>query len=283
MAVFRLPFKLPHIALKVWTVTRVRIGHSGEGMSCLRLPVAGRPPLPCVSQVRERFPARYHPARSTCIVRSMRQLSNTLLVAAAMLLLVACGEGAAAPSVDIEATVEARVKERLAAIPTPTARVVEKEVVKEVVVEKIVVVTATPTPMPTATPTPTPAPTPMPTATPTPTPLDAFDGTIHITSQTGVMVHEVKWSLINNSRQEVTLVSTEIYNDSGLMVGALVSGESPLAAGQDRNINTTFMNTTEEQLMTYQFVWTFRMHTGETIVCTFSITNPKSCLRSLID
>jgi hypothetical protein len=212
-----------------------------------------------------------------------------------ILLVTACGADNQ-PLPDIDATVEARLKERLAAIPTPTARVVEKEVVKEVIVEKIVVVTATPTPMPTATLTPTPAPTPIPiatptqvppTATPTPlptaSPLETFEGTIHIMSQTGVMVHDVKWSLINNSRQEVTLVSTEIYNDSGLMVGALVSGESPLAAGQDSNRNTTFMNTTEEQLMTYQFVWTFRMHTGETIVCTFSMTNPKSCLRSLID
>ena len=83
-----------------------------------------------------------------------------------MLLLVACGGDAAAPSVDIEATVEARVKERLAAIPTPTARIVVKEVVKEVVVEKIVVVTATPTATPTPTPTPTQVPpTPTPTAT----------------------------------------------------------------------------------------------------------------------
>jgi hypothetical protein len=145
----------------------------------------------------------------------------------------------------------------------------------------------TATPAPTATPTsiPTPAPTATPTSTPTPTatPLDAFDGTIHITSQTGVQVHDVKWSLINNSRQDVTLVKAEIHNDSGLMVGAMVLGEYLLAAGRDENYNTTFMNATEEQVMTYQFVWTFRMHTGETIVCTFSITNPKSCLRSLID
>ena len=200
-----------------------------------------------------------------------------LLPAAFMLLLVACGDSQPLP--DIDATVEARLKERLAAIPTPTARVVEKEVVKEVVVEKevivekIVVVTATPTPMPTATPTPTSAPTPMQKATP----LEAFEGTIHITSQTGVMVHGVKWSLINNSRQDVTLVKAEIHNDSGLMLGAVIFGEKRLAAGRDSNVNTTFMNATEEQVMTYQFVWTFRMHTGETIVCTFSITNPKSC------
>ena len=205
-----------------------------------------------------------------------------LLMPTVILLVTACGADNQ-PLPDIDATVEARLKERLAAIPTPTARVVEKEVVKEVIVEKIVVVTATPTPMPTATPTPTPAPTPMPTATPTATPLEAFEGTVRITSQTGVMVHQVKWSLINNSRQDVTLVEAGIYNDRGLMVGKMIFGESRLAPGRDRNVNTTFMNATEEQVMTYQFVWTFRMHTGETIVCAFSITNPKSCLRSLID
>jgi len=165
----------------------------------------------------------------------------------ALMLSAACG-GAAEPEVDIEATVETRLKERLTAIPTPTARVVEIEVVKEVVVEKevivekIVVVTATPTPMPTA------MPTPMPTATP----LDAFDGTIHITSQTGVMVHEVKWSLINNSKQDVTLVKGAIHNDSGRIVGAMVFlGEPLLAAGRDKNVTTHYMNATEEQVMTY--------------------------------
>jgi hypothetical protein len=218
-----------------------------------------------------------------------------LFLSIAAVLLVACDGpgtaiertifGAPTSTPDIEAIVGARVKEHLAAIPTPTARVVEKEVI----VEKIVVVTATPTPMPTATPTPTPAPTPMPTATPTSTPtptvtpLDAFDGTIRVTSQTGVMGHEVKWSLINNSKQDVTLVKAEIHNDSGIRVGGMVFGEYLLAAGRDKVLSTSFTTIPEEQAMTYQFVWTFRMHTGETIVCTFSVTNPKSCLRSLID
>ena len=164
--------------------------------------------------------------------------------------------------------------------PVPTPEVVVKEATVEKIVE--VVVTATPIPMPTATLTPTPAPTPIPTATPTATPLDAFDGTIHITSQTGVMVHEVKWSLINNSRQDVTLVKAEVHNDSGHRVAALgFFGEPRLAEGRDSPATTNFMNATEEQVMTYQFVWTFRIHTGETIVCTFSMTNPKSCSRSL--
>jgi hypothetical protein len=98
-------------------------------------------------------------------------LKSILLLPAFMLLLGACGGGLS--KTDIEATVEARLEERLAAIPTPTARVVEKEVVKEVVVEKevivekIVVVTATPTATPTPTPTPTATLVP-PTASPQP-------------------------------------------------------------------------------------------------------------------
>jgi tetratricopeptide (TPR) repeat protein len=50
----------------------------------------------------------------------MRQLTHTLLVAAAaMLLLVACGEDSQ-PPVDIDATVEARLAQALTAVPTPT-------------------------------------------------------------------------------------------------------------------------------------------------------------------
>ena len=71
------------------------------------------------------------------------------------------------------------------------------------------------------------------------------------------------------------MLDTGIYNDSGLMVGKVIFSESRLAAGRDRLATTTFMNATEEQVMTYQFVWTFLIHIGETIVCTFSIINPK--------
>ena len=251
------------------------------------------------------------------------KLKPILLLSAFVLVLVACeGPGShlqnqflpPTDTPDVDATVEAKVQsleQDIAALKEQVAQAqaVKKELEGEIAALKEQVAQAqavnkelegnnaalkasamptatpspTPTPTPTATPTATPTPTPMPTDTPTATPLEAFEGTIHITSQTGVMVHGVKWSLINNSRQDVTLVKAEIHNDSGLMVGAMVFGEYLLAAGRDENYNTTFMNATEEQVMTYQFVWTFRMHTGETIVCTFSITNPKSCLRSLID
>jgi len=182
-----------------------------------------------------------------------------LLLSTAVVFLVACGEGSE-PGEGIDATVKTNVQAVLTTVQTPP-----------------------PVPAPTVPKTPMPTATPTSTSTATATPLDAFDGTIHITSQTGVQVHDVKWSLINNSRQDVTLVNAEIYNDSGLMVGKRVSSESHLAAGRDSIGTTTFMNATEEQVMTYRFVWTFRMHTGETIVCTFSITNPKSCLRNVID
>ena len=115
-----------------------------------------------------------------------------LLAIGFLFLIPACvtGQATGASSVDIDATVEAR----LALIPTPTPQIViqevevivekevpievevikeiivekeviievpkEVEVIKEVIVEKVVevVVTATPTPLPTATPTSTPLP-----------------------------------------------------------------------------------------------------------------------------
>ena len=232
-------------------------------------------------------------------------MSKSLALLAFVALFTAC---AAEPTPDIQATVDAAVAKALSAAPAPDIQAtVDAAVAKALSPQPTAVLdsgtnndetgnpsanakpTPTPTPTqvpPTATPTPTPMPTATPTSTSTPTatPLEAFEGTIYIASQTGVMVHDVNWSLINNSRQEVTLGNAEIYNDSGRMVGRMVFGESlALAAGRERSVGTTFMNATEEQVMTYQFVWTFRMHTGETIVCTFSITNPKSCLRNLID
>jgi hypothetical protein len=74
----------------------------------------------------------------------LKSIPLLLLLPALMLLLVACeGPGSAlekrivgppTATPDIEATVEALVEKRLAAIPTPTARIVVKEV--EVIVEK---------------------------------------------------------------------------------------------------------------------------------------------------
>ena len=110
------------------------------------------------------------------------------------------------PTPNIEATVEARVKQERSADATVVAKLkqeiaaqatlkpqiivkevpveVIKEVIEEVLAEMIKEVpavatpvpTPTPTPVPTATPTPvpTPTPTPVPTATPTPVPTPTF-------------------------------------------------------------------------------------------------------------
>ena len=88
-----------------------------------------------------------------------------VLLSIGVLMALACTAAPAAPTPNIDATVEARVKERLAAIPTPTARIVVKEVVKEVVVEKEVPVEKIVTVVVTATPTRTPTPTLIPTPT----------------------------------------------------------------------------------------------------------------------
>ena len=107
-----------------------------------------------------------------------------LLAIGLLFLIPACvtGQATGASTVDIDATVEAR----LAIIPTPTPQIViqevevivekevpiEVEVIKEVIVEVqvpfVIVVTATPTPKSTATPTPLPTPT----ATPIPDAMD---------------------------------------------------------------------------------------------------------------
>ena len=115
-----------------------------------------------------------------------------LLAIGFLFLIPACvtGQATGASTVDIDATVEAR----LALIPTPTPQIItqEVEVIKEVIVEKevpievevikevivevqvpfVIVVTATPTPKSTATPTATPTPLPTPTATPIPDTMD---------------------------------------------------------------------------------------------------------------
>jgi len=111
-----------------------------------------------------------------------------LLAIGFLFLIPACvtGQATGASTVDIDATVEAR----LAIIPTPTPQIViqevevivekevpiEVEVIKEVIVEVqvpfVIVVTATPTPKSTATPTATPTPLPTPTATPIPDAMD---------------------------------------------------------------------------------------------------------------
>ena len=99
----------------------------------------------------------------------MRQLSNTLLVAAAMLLLVACGEDSQ-PPVDIDATVEARV-----------------QAVAKVTALSIPTVTPVPTVAPITTATPKPVP---PTVTPA---ADELEEDVTCTLKAGEVVQK-GWS-----------------------------------------------------------------------------------------
>jgi hypothetical protein len=115
---------------------------------------------------------------------NIRLTLSLLLPAALVLLLVACG-GTTEPTPDIDAIVEAKVKEALAAqatptpLPTPTPEIVIAASTPTPTVTPVPVATVEPariyTPVPTPTPTPSPTvtttPTPMATPTPTPTPV----------------------------------------------------------------------------------------------------------------
>ena len=95
----------------------------------------------------------------------MRQLAHTLLVAAAMLLVVACVE-TSRPPIDIDATVDARVGQALTAIPTPSAAPISTPDPTATPSQ----VPPTPTPTPTAALTPSAAPSPTQTPAPNATP-----------------------------------------------------------------------------------------------------------------
>ena len=164
---------------------------------------------------------------------NLKSISPFLLPAAITLLLVACG-GTAAPSMDIEATVEARVKERLAAIPTPTARIVAKEVVKEVVVEKEVPGEKIVTVVVTATPTRTPTPTPTPTLIPTPT-IQRQAQTPVFYQQNGLTL-EYQWPLDEYLSAEETQILA--YNESDEAIEFIMPQMSFTENGSPRAITS---------------------------------------------
>ena len=165
--------------------------------------------------------------------------------------------------------------------------------------------TATPTPMPTITPTPKPTATPTPTSkppsptltatpisipiiTPIPTPttelpiplLEAFEARIDIVLQVDAAVHNVTWNLINNSQQKVKVVG-EIRRANGTIIARAESSGFVDPNGKIGSFNTTFHYTTtptQEEVMAFQWVWTIQTQTSETIVCTFTKVNPKSCV-----
>jgi len=154
---------------------------------------------------------------------TLKTIALLLLLPALMLLLVSCGRGSqtantptlattatptAAPTVDIDAIVEAKVKERIAAIPTPTPKVVVVE--KEVPVEKIVTVVVTATPIP--TPTPEPVPTAMPEPVATPTPMVAPAATAAPTAATAAAGgYQVEASDFAKEFEDNAVVATEKY------------------------------------------------------------------------
>ena len=159
-----------------------------------------------------------------------------LLLSTAVVLLVACGGGAAGPSVDIEATVEARVKERLAAIPTPTARIVVKEVVKEVVVEKEVPVEKIVTAVVTATPTRTPTPTPTPTLIPTPT--IQRQAQTHVFYQQNGLTLEYHWPLDDSNSLSAEETQILAYNESDEAIEFIMPQMSFTENGSPRAITS---------------------------------------------
>ena len=187
-----------------------------------------------------------------------------------ILSLLACSSEATPKSPDIEVPVQAKVKEILDSMP-PTS-------------------TLAPTPRPVVKPTvvvvaqPTPTATPMSTARPTSIPLlEAFDGTAYIVLQIGEAVHELNWNLINNSQQEIIVVTAEMHRANGSVIARDGVGNSIVPSGE-LDISTSFIKLpTQEEVMAYQWVWTIRIQTGETIVCTFTKTNPKSCVYTTVE
>ena len=171
----------------------------------------------------------------------------------------------------------------------PVMDVQKKEVVEKIVVHTVVhtlVVTATSSPTPTATLTLTATPISIPIITPIPTPttetpiplLEAFEARIDIVLQVGAAVHNVTWNLKNNSQQKVKVVG-EIRRANGTIIARAESSGFVDPNGEIGSFSTTFITTpTHEEVMAFQWVWTIQTQTSQTIVCTFTKANPKSCV-----
>ena len=217
----------------------------------------------------------------TLMLNIRKKIIFSFISSLMILSLLACSSEATPESPDIEATVQARVKTALDSMPTPEP--------------PTPISTSTPTPAPTATPTPTSKPTPptltatpisIPIITPIPTPttetpiplLEAFEARIDIVLQVDAAVHNVTWNLINNSQQKVKVVG-EIRRANGTIIARAESSGFVDPNGKIGSFGTTFITTpTQEEVMAFQWVWTIQTQTGETIVCTFTKANPKSCV-----
>ncbi len=163
----------------------------------------------------------------------------------------------------------------------------------------------TPTQMPptyTLTPTPTPVVgkysdrmgfEPVPVITPNPTPtvgkpiplLEAFEATAHIVFQEGETVRDIRYQLINNSQQKAEVLNGEVRRPNGTVIFSLIASASKASIGPNGKLGTAISfpksrrsPVLQEEIMASHGVWTIRTQTGETIVCTFTKTNPKSCV-----
>jgi hypothetical protein len=134
---------------------------------------------------------------------------------------------------------------------------------------------------------------PVPVITPNPTPtagkpiplLEAFEATAHIVFQEGETVRDIQYQLINNSQQKAEVLNGEVRRPNGTVIFSLIASASKASIGPNGKLGTTISfpksrrpPVLQEEIMASHGVWTIRTQTGETIVCTFTKANPKSCV-----
>jgi len=80
----------------------------------------------------------------------------------------------------------------------------------------------------------------------------------------------------------VEVLGGEIRRANGNVIGTLVVSASGASIGTNDEFGgaTSFISIppSQEEIMASHWVWTIRTQTGETIVCTFTKANPKSCV-----
>ena len=149
--------------------------------------------------------------------------------------------------------------------------------------------TAVPSPILTSAPASTaasPVLAPLPPTQTLPTLLKSFYGLVSVSKQVGPHVHELEWSLINRSRQQVTVLSAETQTASGELFAQVPqsymdqywSGGIVAPGGQVGSV-AIFPNTpAADEVLTYQWVWKIRTLTQGTIVCTFTAPRGQICV-----
>jgi len=71
----------------------------------------------------------------------------------------------------------------------------------------------------------------------------------------------------------------EIRRANGTIIARAESSGFVDPNGKIGSFSTTFITTpTQEEVMAFQWVWTIQTQTSQTIVCTFTKANPKSCV-----